>query len=89
MRLSDEEIHRRLAALPGWRLQGNEIVREFSFKDFAGSMGFVNSVAALADAADHHPDILIRYSKVEIRLSSHDAQGLTERDFALAGQIES
>jgi 4a-hydroxytetrahydrobiopterin dehydratase len=56
--------------------------------DFEGAMAFVNHVAELAEAMDHHPDIDIRYSKVTLTLSTHDAGGLTGRDFALAGKIE-
>jgi len=85
--LSDSEVKTRLSRLSGWERQGNEIRRTFAFADFAGSMEFVNRVAGLAEAADHHPDIDIRYSKVTLALSSHDAGGLTERDFDLAEKI--
>jgi 4a-hydroxytetrahydrobiopterin dehydratase len=86
--LPEDEIATRLEKLQGWELQGSSIRRTFSFDDFKGSMAFVNRVAELAEAADHHPDIDIRYSKVTLTLSTHEAGGLTERDFALAGQIE-
>ena len=86
--LSDSEIAGHLARLPGWERQGNAISRTFSFGDFGGAMAFVNRVAELAEAMDHHPDIDIRYSKVTLTLSTHDAGGLTGRDFALAGKIE-
>jgi len=85
--LSDSEVKTRLARLSGWERQGNEIRRTFASADCAGSMEFVNRVAGLAEAADHHPDIDIRYSKVTLALSSHDAGGLTERDFDLAEKI--
>jgi len=85
--LSDSEVKTRLSRLSGWERQGNEIRRTFAFADFAGSMEFVGRVAGLAEAADHHPDIDIRYSKVTLALSSHDAGGLTERDFDLAEKI--
>jgi 4a-hydroxytetrahydrobiopterin dehydratase len=87
--VSKDEIARRLAALPGWELSGKEIRRVYAFPDFKGSMAFVNRVAGLANAMDHHPDILINYSRVTLTLSSHDAGGLTDRDFRLAGQIDS
>ncbi|MEE8218894.1 MAG: 4a-hydroxytetrahydrobiopterin dehydratase [Vicinamibacteria bacterium] len=86
--LSDAEITKRLAGLPGWERDGNQIRRTFEFDDFKSSMTFVNRVAELAEAADHHPDIDIRYSKVTLTLSTHDAGGLTGRDFDLAGQVQ-
>ncbi len=87
-RLADGDIQTRLAALPGWGRQGDAIRRTYSFDGFKGSMAFVNRVAALADALDHHPDILIEYSRVTLTLSTHDAGGLTDRDFELARQID-
>ena len=86
--LSDSEIAGHLAGLPGWERQGNAICRTFSFADFEGAMVFVNRVAALAEAMDHHPDIDIRYAEVTLTLSTHDAGGLTGHDFALAGKID-
>jgi 4a-hydroxytetrahydrobiopterin dehydratase len=85
--LSDSEIAGRLDRLPGWERHGDAIRRTFAFADFAGAMAFVHRVAELAEAQDHHPDIDIRYSKVTLSLSTHDAGGLTERDFTLAGKI--
>ena len=87
--VSNHEIARRLASLPGWELAGKEIRRVYTFSDFKGSMAFVNRVAGLAEAMDHHPDVLINYSKVTLTLTSHDAGGLTERDLRLASQIDS
>jgi 4a-hydroxytetrahydrobiopterin dehydratase len=86
--LSEDEIDRRLAALPGWERAGREIRRVYVFADFKGSMAFVNRVADLAEAMDHHPDVWISYSRVTLTLSSHDAGGLTERDFRLAQRID-
>jgi len=85
--LSENQISERLARLPGWERRGNEIRRTWTLADFDSSMAFVNKVATLAQAADHHPDIDIRYSKVTLALSTHDAGGLTERDFDLAEAI--
>ncbi len=85
--LSDSEIAGRLGRLPGWERHGEAIRRTFSFSDFVEAMAFVNRVAELAEGMDHHPDIDIRYSKVTLSLSTHDAGGLTDRDFALAGKI--
>jgi 4a-hydroxytetrahydrobiopterin dehydratase len=86
-RLTDDEIRERLAALPGWELRGAEIRRTCSFADFAAALAFVVRVGALAEAAEHHPDIDIRYSRVTLALTTHDAGGLTARDFDLAAQI--
>ena len=85
--LTETEIRERLERLPGWERRWNEIRRTWSFVDFAGSVAFVNRVAEIAEAANHHPDIDIRYSKVTLVLSTHDAGGLTARDFALAEAI--
>jgi len=82
--LSKLELEKALSTVPGWRLEDQEIRRVFSFGDFAESMSFVNSVAALAERAGHHPDIDIRYNKVQLGLSSHDAGGITEKDINLA-----
>jgi len=87
-RLADAEIQERLAKAPGWALAGDEIERTFRFPTFAAAIAFVDKVAAIADAADHHPDILVRYDRVTLTISTHSAGGLTERDFALAGEIE-
>jgi 4a-hydroxytetrahydrobiopterin dehydratase len=87
--LSDGEAGRRLAQLAGWKLTGKEIRREYKFPGFREAMAFVNRVAELADEADHHPDIDIRYNKVLLVLSTHSAGGLTKKDFDLAQRIDS
>lgn len=87
--LSDTEVNDALADIPGWELSGSEIVKQYTFADFAAAMAFVNQVAAAAEAANHHPDIDIRWNKVRLALSTHSQGGLTNNDFALAAQIES
>ena len=87
-KLLSAEITGRLKAIPDWRLEKDALARSFSFSDFLEAMKFVNSVAALAERAGHHPDIDIRYNKVNLALSSHDAGGITERDFSLAAEID-
>ena len=72
----------------GWSLDGKEIRREFQFEDFNEAMRFVNHVADLAEGAVHHPDITVNYNKVKLSLTTHDAGGLTERDFSLAKQVD-
>jgi 4a-hydroxytetrahydrobiopterin dehydratase len=86
--LPEDAIARELTALRSWSRAGDEIVRTFDRGNFNGSIAFVNAIAAAANAADHHPDIAISWNEVTIRLSSHDAHGLTERDFALARVID-
>lgn len=83
-KLSEEQIEGRLADLPNWALNGDSLQRTFGFEDFRSAMSFVNQVAELAEAHQHHPDIMIRYSKVTLTLTTHDAGGITERDFVLA-----
>ena len=87
--LTDEQITRELRSLNGWAQSGKEIAKTFTMKDFVHAMGFVNSVALLAEKANHHPDIDIRWNKVKLVLSTHSAGGLTEKDFNLAKEIES
>jgi 4a-hydroxytetrahydrobiopterin dehydratase len=94
--LTDAEIDQRLAALGEWRradgsASGDDaaIVREWKLADFAAAIAFVNRVAELAEAANHHPDILIHgWNKVRLTLSTHSEGGLTDADFALAGEID-
>ncbi len=87
-RLTEEEISRRLGTVPDWKREGDEIRRQFAFKDFAGAMAFVNAVAKIAEDANHHPDIDIRWNKVLLRLSTHSKGGLTGLDFAVAERID-
>lgn len=87
-KLSESEIEARLEDLVDWMRQGDEIRKLFMFASFPGAIGFVTQVAFLAEAAGHHPDIDIRWRKVVLALTTHDAGGLTENDFALAAQID-
>jgi len=86
-RLDENQIRERLAKVPGWQRRGEAITRTWSFADFREAMAFVTRVALAAEAANHHPDIDIRYSKVTLTLTTHDASGLTAKDFALAESI--
>jgi 4a-hydroxytetrahydrobiopterin dehydratase len=85
--LSTNEIESRLRNLAGWKLDAGKLARTFEFRDFRASLAFVNAVGELAEAAGHHPDIDIRYNKVHLELTSHDAGGITARDFSLAEKI--
>jgi 4a-hydroxytetrahydrobiopterin dehydratase len=87
--LSEEQVVRELQKMNGWSLNGKEIKKVFELKDFAHAMGFVNSVALLAEKANHHPNIDIRWNKVTLTLSTHSEGGLTMNDINLATQIES
>ena len=87
-KLEDNQIPAALDTVPQWQRQGDMIARTFQFKDFPAAMKFVNAVARLAEAAWHHPDIDIRWNKVTLRLTTHDAGGLTEKDFDLAGKFD-
>ena len=88
-RLSDSEIDERLGARPDWREEEGSIVSERRFSDFAAAIAFVNRVAELAEAANHHPDILVHgWNNVRLTLSTHSEGGLTAADFALASQID-
>lgn len=87
-KLAEEAIQQRLGALPHWRVENGMLTRTFVFKDFLGSIQFVNRLAEAAEKADHHPDMDIRYSKVTVALSTHDSGGITEKDFALAGEAD-
>ncbi len=88
--LEQAEIEQRLAGREGWRLsEERAIEREWTFSDFAAAIVFVNRVAELAEAANHHPDILLHgWNKVRLTLSTHSQGGLTDADFALAGEID-
>ena len=88
-RLSDIAIQRELGTLPGWSRRGDVITKTFQFRTFLSGINFVSAVAKAADAADHHPDIDIRYTKVVCTLSTHSAGGITQKDLDLARQIES
>jgi 4a-hydroxytetrahydrobiopterin dehydratase len=86
--LPDDDIAARLEG-SDWRREGDEIVRDLKFADFAQAMAFVNRVAEAAEAANHHPDILVHgWNGVRLSLTNHAQGGLTEADFALAGQID-
>jgi 4a-hydroxytetrahydrobiopterin dehydratase len=86
--LMEVEVSTRLAGVPRWREQGSEIVRTFEFRDFRAALAFVNKVGDLAEKAGHHPDIDIRWNKVKLALTTHDAGGLTGKDFDLAAEID-
>lgn len=83
-KFSEAEVKERLRHHPEWTEVGGEIQRTFDFADFRASMRFVNEVAEEAERVQHHPDVLIRYARVTLTLSTHDAGGITAKDFDLA-----
>jgi len=82
MKLSREDAERRVKTLTGWTLDGDVIRKQFTFADFPAALAFVNRLAPEAEAADHHPDILVNYRRVTLSYSTHSEGGLTEKDFA-------
>jgi 4a-hydroxytetrahydrobiopterin dehydratase len=86
--VTDAELRTALSELPGWSLQGKSLVKQYDLKAFKAAMAFAGTVGELAERADHHPDILVQFSKVTLTLWSHDAGGVTDRDVRLARQIE-
>jgi 4a-hydroxytetrahydrobiopterin dehydratase len=89
MPLSQTEIDQEIQAIPQWQQSGQTIKRTFKFKNFVEAIAFVNQLVEPAEAAGHHPDLTISYNKVTVSLSTHDAGGLTDKDFALAKIISS
>lgn len=87
-KLGDAEIAAGLAKLPGWSRNGEAIVKRYTFPKFADGIRFVDRVALAADAADHHPDIDIRWTTVTMALSTHSQGGITAKDLRLAAEIE-
>jgi 4a-hydroxytetrahydrobiopterin dehydratase len=88
-KLSDLEIQRALGGLAGWSRRGDALVKTYAFDKFADGIAFVGRVARVADEMNHHPDIDIRYTKVTMSLSTHDAGGITQSDLTLAQRIDS
>ena len=87
-KLTAAQIKTALQTVPDWKKKSSIITRTFQFKDFPRAIKFVNAVAKLAEKAWHHPDLDIRWNKVTLTLTTHDAGGLTEKDFKLAKQFD-
>ena len=87
-KLSDEQVHVYLRKLPGWRYEDSAIKKTFEFERFSDSIAFVNEIAKLAEESNHHPDLAIRYNRVEVLLTTHDKGDVTGKDFMLAEQIQ-
>jgi 4a-hydroxytetrahydrobiopterin dehydratase len=87
-KLASADVDERMKTLTGWSLQGDEIRKQYTFKNFPEAIAFVNRVAPGAEAADHHPDILINYKRVTLTYSTHSEGGLTDKDFAGAAMAD-
>lgn len=87
-KLSDVEIQRALGGLAGWTRRGETLTKTFTFQKFADGIAFVDRVAKAADEMNHHPDIDVRYTKITMTLSTHDAGGITQKDLELGRAIE-
>ena len=87
-KLGMDEIKRWVAEQSGWKYKANAIRKEYQFSSFRDSIVFVNRIASIADDLNHHPDIDVRYDKVALTITTHDAGGVTEKDLALAGKID-
>ena len=87
-RLSDDEIRRFLAVLPGWTRVEDRLEKTFRFADYPRTMAFVNAVAFIAQREDHHPDLSVHYDRCVVALSTHDAGGITGNDCVFAARVE-
>jgi 4a-hydroxytetrahydrobiopterin dehydratase len=87
--LTQKEIHSCKKELSGWELHDNTLQRKFEFVDFVSAMGFVTTVALMAEHSNHHPDIDIRWNIISLSLTTHSEGGITEKDISLAKKIDS
>lgn len=87
-KMTEAQVKSGLKALPEWGEAGGALQRTYKFKDFTEAMKFVGKVAQAAEADQHHPDILIRWNLVTLTLTTHDAGGISEKDFALAKKVD-
>jgi 4a-hydroxytetrahydrobiopterin dehydratase len=87
-KLTPDEIATKIKTLAGWQYKDNAIFKLFRFKSFMDGIHFIGTVAEMAEKADHHPDMLVNYTRVTFTCSTHDQGGVTEKDFALANEIE-
>lgn len=84
---SSQQIEEKLKTLDGWALVNAALEKSFKFKNFKEALEFINKVGMLAEEADHHPEIYNVYNKVTLRLNTHSANGITDKDFNLAEKI--
>ena len=89
VKLDRQQVAEQMQRLAEWTLQGDQIERQLTFENFVDAMVFVNRLAEVAEELGHHPEIRIVYNRVNLALSTHDAGGLTQKDFQLAQRIDS
>ena len=87
-KLSDTDVQDRLSSISGWTVADGKLHREYHFKDFVHAFGFMTAAALVAESMNHHPEWFNVYSTVKVDLATHDAGGITELDFRLAGKME-
>ena len=87
-KLSQDEIAERLRSLPGWEIKEGKLTRAFTFDDFMGAVSFVDRLAPVAESQGHHPDLQVSWGRVVVELTTHDAGGLTAKDFQLASLLD-
>ena len=87
-KLSAEQVSEKLKALPGWEFKNDAIVKQLKFKEFMDGIEFVGRIAEIAEAADHHPDMTINYTRITFSCSTHDQGGVTDKDIKLATNID-
>ena len=87
-KLTETQLREALADLPGWNLEDDKLHRKLQFQDFKAALGFMVAVGCYAEAKNHHPEWHNVYNRVEVWLTTHDAGGLTEKDIALAREID-
>jgi 4a-hydroxytetrahydrobiopterin dehydratase len=87
-KLTAEEIETGLAELDGWKAEDDKLKKSYKFHNFAGSLEFVNKVGAIAERHDHHPDVTFGWGYADFVITTHSEGGITQKDFALAGEID-
>jgi 4a-hydroxytetrahydrobiopterin dehydratase len=87
-KMTRSDIDKMMTQIHGWQLEGETIKKEWQFRDFTEAMVFINKIADLAEQHDHHPELFNVYNKVALKFSTHDAGGLTLRDFKIAAEID-
>jgi len=87
-KLREKQIQEKLAGLPGWIRDGDAIKKDWKFQDFDEAMQFINKLAKLAEAHNHHPELYNVYNRVSLRFTTHDAGGLTDKDFKIARAVD-
>jgi 4a-hydroxytetrahydrobiopterin dehydratase len=88
LKLGRDEIAERLRSLPGWEIKEGKLTRAFTFDDFMGAVSFVDRLAPVAESQGHHPDLQVSWGRVVVELTTHDAGGLTAKDFKLASSLD-